>query len=225
MGTDNLFHKRRARKASEPARRKSAKAPYAKVLIVCEGEKTEPYYFEDLKDHYRLNSADIVVTGECGSDPLTVFEHAKRRYLEDKNASDPFDRVYCVFDKDNHAGYDQALRKIQQATPRGTFVAIHSVPCFEYWLLLHFVFSTRPYIAQPDNSAGRQLLTELQGHLLGYHKGSSDVFGELLDRLDTAKQNAARGLEQMQAAGTDNPSTRVHLMVEYLQRINQGVVP
>jgi hypothetical protein len=59
MGTDNLFHKRKARRASELTRRKTRRESYAKVLIVCEGEKTEPLYFNDLKDHYGLNSANI----------------------------------------------------------------------------------------------------------------------------------------------------------------------
>lgn len=42
MGTDNLFHKRKERKAESLRRRRTMKAPYDVVLIVCEGEKTEP---------------------------------------------------------------------------------------------------------------------------------------------------------------------------------------
>jgi hypothetical protein len=38
MGTDNLFHKRKARQAADLRRRKARREPYAKVLIVCEGE-------------------------------------------------------------------------------------------------------------------------------------------------------------------------------------------
>lgn len=48
MGTDNLFHKRKARPPSSFQRRAARRAPYAKVLIVCEGEKTEPNYFKGL---------------------------------------------------------------------------------------------------------------------------------------------------------------------------------
>lgn len=40
MGTDDRFHKHKAKKASDLARRKARRAPYAKVLIVCEGENT-----------------------------------------------------------------------------------------------------------------------------------------------------------------------------------------
>lgn len=49
MGTDDLFHKRRAKKAKDLRRRKARRDPYDKVLIVCEGSKTEPYYFTDHK--------------------------------------------------------------------------------------------------------------------------------------------------------------------------------
>ena len=80
MGTDNLFHKRKARTARALQRRAARRAPYAKILIVCEGEKTEPNYFNGVKDHYGLNSANIEICGECGADPLSIFKYAKQRY-------------------------------------------------------------------------------------------------------------------------------------------------
>jgi hypothetical protein len=40
MGTDDLFHKRKARKAESHRRKKAMRAPYERVLIVCEGMKT-----------------------------------------------------------------------------------------------------------------------------------------------------------------------------------------
>ncbi len=39
MGTDNLFHKRKERKAELLRRRQAMRAPCAVILIVCEGEK------------------------------------------------------------------------------------------------------------------------------------------------------------------------------------------
>jgi hypothetical protein len=140
MGTDNLFHKRKAKSAKGLQRRTARRDPYAKVLIVCEGEKTEPHYFQDLRNHYGLNTANIEVCGECGSDPNSVLQFAKQRYREEKDAGDAFDQVFCVLDKDTHTNYDEALRAIATVTPRDTFIAMNSVPCFEYWLLLHYVY-------------------------------------------------------------------------------------
>ena len=141
MGTDDLFHKRKAKNARRLQRRAAKRDPYAKVLIVCEGEKTEPYYFQDLRNHYGLNTANIEVCGECGSDPNSVLSFAKQRYREEKDAGDVFDKVFCVFDKDAHVNYGAALNTIATVQPRDTFIAINSVPCFEYWLLLHFVYT------------------------------------------------------------------------------------
>ena len=150
---------------------------------------------------------------------MDVFDYAKRRYIEESKAGDAFDKVYCVFDKDSHASYEQALDKIQRAKPLNTYIAIPSVPCFEYWLLLHFNYLTRPYMPLPGNSASHQVLTELQGHYPEYQKGLGSVFEKLFGNLEDAKSNAARGLRQAQAADTDNPSTYVHVLVNYLQQI------
>jgi len=45
MGTDNLFHKNKARKAESHRREKAKRAPYERVLIVCEGEKMKWYSY------------------------------------------------------------------------------------------------------------------------------------------------------------------------------------
>ena len=134
MGMDNLHHTRKAKSASEFARKKGRRARYARVLIVCEGEKTEPNYFEALKEHLELNTANVDVTGECGSSPVSIVEYATRRYRDEHRAGAPFDKVFCVFDRDTHNTYQQALDKIAAAKPKDIFVAITSVPCFEYWL-------------------------------------------------------------------------------------------
>ena len=219
MGTDNLFHKRKARQIRKLVSREERRDPYAKILIVCEGEKTEPHYFNGLKDHYAINGANVEICGEYGSDPLSIYHHAKQRYREEKDAGDPFDRVYCVFDKDTHSTYQPALDQITRATPKGTFVATRSVPCFEYWLLLHFCYTTRPYDALPGNSACNQVLTALKDYMPHYAKGMKDAFPELIGQLDFAKNNAIRALQAAEANHTDNPSTRVHELVDFLQHM------
>ena len=42
------------------ARRGPRREPYDRVLIVCEGECTEPLYFQDLTAHYRLSTANML---------------------------------------------------------------------------------------------------------------------------------------------------------------------
>ncbi|MCP8899268.1 RloB family protein [Gilvimarinus xylanilyticus] len=222
MGTDDLFHKRRARSAKQVSRRRARRDPYDKVLIVCEGEKTEPHYFNGVKDYYGLNGANVEITGECGSDPLSVVSHAKQRYREERDAGDPFDKVFCVFDKDAHPNYQGALNQIKQFTPKGALQAVTSVPCFEYWLLLHFGPNTRPYANLPGNSAGAQVLKQLQNYMPAYTKGTRGVFAELIDQLPFAIANAERALRQAEGNNTDNPSTHIHTLVQYLQTLKGG---
>lgn len=219
MGTDNLFHKRKARQASSLERRKAKRAPYAKVLIVCEGTKTEPHYFQGLKDEYQLNGANIEITGDCDSSPDSICQFAFRRYTEEKNAGDPFDRVYCVFDKDSHETYGLACGKIARATPKDTFLAVTSVPCFEYWLLLHFHYSTAPYESLPGNSVGDQSLADLKKYMPHYQKGDKGIFTELAGQLEHAKSNAKRANIAARQHHTDNPSTQIHELVEFLQAL------
>lgn len=219
MGTDNLFHKRKAKNAGQLARRKPQREAYAKILIVGEGEKTEPNYFQGAKDYYALNSANVEICGDCGSDPVSIIKYARQRYREERDAGDAFDKVFCAFDRDAHPNYSQAMNEIGGATPKHTFVAVNSVPCFEYWLLLHFNYTTHPYTAQHNNSACNQVLAELSVYMPGYAKGQKDVFARLADQLDCAIKNASRALQAAQANSTDNPSTRVHELVAFLQNI------
>lgn len=219
MGTDDLFHKRKARQASDLKRRKEQRAPYDRVLIVCEGEKTEPNYFNELVDYYKLNSANVEVTGDCGSSPMSVASYADKLYRESLDENNAFDRVFCVFDRDSHGDYQQALAKIAGLKPQCLFTAITSVPCFEYWLLLHFTYTDRPFQSTGKNSIAATVLQELKRYWPEYEKSVSGSFSRCVGQLDFAKANAARALKSAQASGNDNPSTRVHELVEYLQNI------
>lgn len=158
MGTDNLHHKRRKREAASLRRTQAKRSPYDMVLIVCEGGKTEPNYFHELKDAFRLNTANIEIVGEeCGSSPRDVVEYAIKKYWENKD----YDRVFCVFDKDRHTTYQAALDRIRQTklSSSHSIHAVTSVPCFEIWFLLHFRYSTKAYGAAPDLFAKKSLQT------------------------------------------------------------------
>lgn len=223
MGSDDLFKKRKA-KAAELNRRKPVRALYKKVLIVCEGSKTEPLYFKELVDHYEIHSANVQVSGECGSDPVSVIQHGLRLYQDEEKAdSGPFDRVYCVIDKDAHQNYDEALQILANTKPDLTFFAVTSVPCFEYWILLHFTYTTRPYMACGGTSSGAAVLNDLKMYWPEYTKAGRGCFEAMLninnDELGYAKANAQRALNETEINQSDNPSTRVHELVIYLQNI------
>lgn len=98
-----------------------------RFLIVCEGQNTEPGYF----NQFRISSATILSVG-TGFDTIRVVERAELE-LADKG---PFDQIWVVFDKDGFPAhnFDNAIFK---ANSLGFQVA-HSNQAFEYWLILHF---------------------------------------------------------------------------------------
>jgi hypothetical protein len=222
MGTDDLFYKKKARRAETHRRARAKRAPYERVLIVCEGKKTEPYYFRGLCRDLRLNPANIVIDDrKSGLDPKSLVVFAIETFKKDKD----FNRVYCVFDKDKHASYNDALEKIRATRLAGgaTLHAINSVPCFEIWLLLHFTNTTRPFSAAGDDSNCDLVIEALdrKGRIPGYDKGSRDIFQALSDKMETAIHNAGKLENFHKTSQTDNPSTKVHKLVLYLQSLKR----
>lgn len=182
------------------------------ILIVCEGSVTEPTYFKRLRREWKLESTRVVICGdECGSDPLSdvryAFERKQKRKKEAKSGEPEFDRVWCAIDSDQHPNLNAAR---MFAREKKMEIAL-SVPCFEYWFLLHFVYSTRPF------ADCRAVERELRAHLAGgnYVK-SRPPLEELMGRTDDACERAGRGLADRRGADTMNPSTTVHQLVSVL---------
>jgi len=187
---DQLFKKRKARDARSLRRKRAKKSPYDMVLIVCEGEKTEPNYLKALIDDFQLNTANVVVANNiAGSSPRSIVNFALKEYRKEKE----YDRVYCVFDKDRHTTYDTALDRIRRVRlGKGhTIVAITSVPCFEFWLLLHFVYTTKQFDTD-TGSICANVITDLKSHIPGYAKGDVDIYQVTRDKLDTAINRSKR---------------------------------
>jgi hypothetical protein len=220
MGSDDLFHKRKARKAELHRRKKAGLAPYPRALVVCEGAKTEPNYFGWLRNELGINRANVVIADKKGGlDPKSLVEYAIDEYNKERD----FDHVYCVFDRDKHTTYQGALDKIRSVQIRGRskIHAITSVPCFEFWLLLHFTYTTSQYFAPLDASNCDLVILDLQRHIPGYEKGSKDFLPYIADKTDDAIRNAKQLETFHLTSGTDNPSTKVYELVEYLKGLKR----
>lgn len=96
------------------------------ILIVCEGENTEPSYF----NQFKLTSATIKAIGN-GSNTISLVHEAA-----DLKAKKTYEQVWCVFDKDTFPA-ENFNNAIIMAEARGMNVA-YSNQAFEYWLILHF---------------------------------------------------------------------------------------
>ena len=219
MGKDN---QPKARQAAKLARKKARRAPYERILIVSEGSRTEPHYFREIRAHYRLHTANVQVQpGVLGTQPLQVVEYAEQLFLKGDEAKQihprAFERVYAVFDRDDHPTYHNALGKSAALDGKLrsdlgqhiTFQAVASVPCFELWLLLHF-----EDVLAPVNR--NEVYERLQQHLVGYDKGQEGHFERTRSYLDAAKQRAVHLASIHNAHNDIEPYTDMHLLVTLL---------
>lgn len=210
MGTDNIHHKKKAKSFE---RKNPKKLPGKRYLIVCEGEKTEPFYFRELRYSLRLKTTIVEVCGkECGSDPVSVFEYAERLANEDKYS--PYDGVYCVIDSDDHKNLRKALDLIEK---KGSpFTRILSYPCFEYWLLLHHVLHRTAFNKTGKKSVGEVVESELRKFDKNYVKAEPGVWARYESSLPTAIANAEIIQKAAARSGNQNPHTEIHELVKLL---------
>jgi len=220
MGRDNQPHARQAAQLVRKA--KAKKADTERVLIVCEGSKTEPGYFTEIRQSCRLPSANVQVhPSQAGTDPLTVVRYAQELLCKGSLARKverlAFEHVFAVFDRDDHATYFQALQEAQALDKQHRndlkqpvrFHAIASVPCFELWLLLHF--QDQQAAIHRDN-----VYAALRQYLPGYAKGQGGHYAATLQHLAAAHQRATALALQNNAFNGVTPYTGVHELVALL---------
>ena len=221
MGTDDLFKKKKQSAVRSLKRKQELRESYDRVLIVTEGEKTEPLYLTAVCDHFGLNQANVEIDPNSDSSPTSVVKHALK--VIGQNLTDPYDRVYCVIDRDTHADFQEAQDQITKYNNRNRDTKIHlivSAPCFEYWILLHFIYTTKSFGASGDSPCQELINYDLKTYIMDYAKGNASIMVDLVaTQLGTALANAKRSFDEAERNGTDNPKTEIHILVEYLKNL------
>lgn len=122
------------------------------ILIVTEGSQTEPKYFEHYRN--RRTNIDIRVVGSRTSGGETDYLSLIRKAVEYQNKNQisvsEGDSVWVVADGDVNynnpdpiTAKDSLLSKARKmADAKGIHIAL-SNPCFEFWYLLHFQYTTK----------------------------------------------------------------------------------
>lgn len=190
-------------------RKKSSLKPQPRVLVLCEDTKSSQSYLEDAAQHFR-SQAEVDIT-HCGrNDPLSIVTEAVKRQRY-------FDIVYCTIDRDQHETFDAALLLAAKHTK---IVVIASYPCYEYWLLLHFRETRKPYMSVGKNSSCALLVKDLNKEvgMERYAKGATEnIFEGLIDWLPNARKRAKEVLRVAIKDEELNPSTRFHELIEQLE--------
>ncbi|WP_219471501.1 RloB family protein [Nonomuraea rhizosphaerae] len=106
------------------------------IYAVVEGESTERDYLGHLEERFGGDPRRFeihVLWKRKGLKPDEVVNWAleKASELEDPRR----EQVWALFDRDDHSRVEESCRRAERAGVRVAF----SHPCFELWLLLHFV--------------------------------------------------------------------------------------
>lgn len=202
-----------------PLRRRAAfRDPLPLMLVVCEGQVTEPQYFKGFRHVHGASTVRVVVKSP-GGDPRALVERAvalrgeAAAEAEARRGRDPnlaYDEVWCVFDVDTHPRADAAR---QLAAREGVHLAV-SNPCFELWLLLHLAEHAAHLTAA---QAGRLL----RKHLPGYdkHLRFDDFAAGYPDAVRRADSLGRRLADTGPVDG--NPSTGVYRLTERIRQFGK----
>lgn len=175
-----------------PKKKKKKSIPVLPVFrIFCEGEKTEPLYIKGYISHFHSEKRNlIVIEGTNKTTPVQLVDLA----VSTKNSGHKDDVIWVVFDRESEARYSHELhaKARKKAKDNNVEIAFTNV-CFEYWLLIHFNFTTASYTSCNNLLKQSSLKTELRKiGIDDYDKGLTSLFDKLKDKIPTAMKNAKK---------------------------------
>lgn len=191
-------------------------------LIVTEGTKTEPQYFEALRDHINKNEKNRIQLEIIGTGKNTrgLFEYARDLVSKSPNG---YSHVWLVYDKDDFPddrfNVTVSLCENYSIKDGVTYHAIWSNECIELWFLLHFSYM------QSDLHRFEYFpkLTECLAQYGEYRKNREDMFDILLPNLDIAIENAVK-LSDEHKGRTPADSAPCTKMYELMQKFKPYLI-
>jgi hypothetical protein len=191
--------------------RKSIKPTNKRIAVVGDGQ-TEKIYFDKLKEVEGLRNVSLKpdLPKNVGS-YKGVFDKAESLYAEG------YDEVYCLIDMDKVLS-DNTLAKYltdKKRLEKKGIIVFESNPCIEFWFLLHYVRTTKPF------SNCESVEKELQKYMPNYAKNQqylvqSNIYKTLKPKLLNAFENA-KWIEENQIENDfDSSKSEVYKLIKIL---------
>ncbi len=200
-----------------------AKKEY-RYYIFCEGEQTEPLYFEGFKrmieDNPIYKDMVLIEIEPCAAETMRVIGMAEQ-YVR-QNGIDK-GQIWCVYDKDSFPAKDfngvaERVDMLNLENPHLQYRAAWSNECIEFWFILHFAY----YTSNNHRTEYIKFLNVKFKELgLGkYQKNMKDIFSILMDKGNPklAIRYAKRIIEDGKGRTPTEiaPGTKVYGLVEEL---------
>nr|DAU21537.1 MAG TPA: RloB-like protein [Caudoviricetes sp.] len=174
-------------------------------LFCCEDEKSSRIYLNALKLEYGINIQTI--TGRY-KNPASLRRCLKKEAATYKK--DELKRAYCLFDKDD-LSMEQFKHEVEETNKK--FKAAVSVPCYEYWLLLHLSCTDRSFGSSHECCEKLKDQINRQNNLsLEQLKNRSDIF-DLVGGKEGVRRAIVNAKKYNFALG-DDPYTNMHEIIE-----------
>ncbi len=190
-----------------------------RILIVCEGEKTEPNYFKSFEMTQRSGSRIIDFGIDCkgdGKNTIQVVDEAIRLKKKAEKSKKPYDSVWAVFDKDNfpNVKFDNAIRK---AEANGIGCA-WSNEAFELWYVNHFDYRSTPMSRVDYQSAINKCVRKNKKYSSFSYKKNDERIRQILQYCGSEKSAIKNSQKQVSVFNskrfhTQNPATTVYKLV------------
>jgi hypothetical protein len=196
-------------------------------LIVCEGEATEPNYFEGLKHDLPkgvLTAYQIDIEGAGRNTQSLIDEALRLKKVYEKETGRPIDRLWVVFDRDSFAANDFNTAISRCACSNPVIGCAWSNEAFELWYLLYFHYYQNAISRQQYQQLIEQNLQPFVGVNYRYQKNSKEMYALLKEHgsIENAIRNGKRLLETYQERkdyAEHNPCTMVWKLVDELIKL------
>lgn len=195
-----------------------------RYYIFCEGQQTEPLYFEGFKklieDNPIYRDMVLIEIEPCQAETMRVIGMAERYVAKNKIQKG---QIWCVYDKDSFPADDfnnvvSRAEQLNKENPQLQYHTAWSNECIEFWFLLHFAYYTA-------NNHRKEYISFLNDKFrefgIGkYQKNMKDIFHILMKEGSPklAIRYARRIISNSNSKTPTEtaPGTRVHELVEEL---------
>lgn len=211
--------------------------PRRYFLIVCEGEETEPNYFNSIAAQLPKDMVSRITVKGVGKNTLQLIDAAKSEIAKRHAARLPdYYYVWLVFDRDEFPAdhFNRTIESAESINMRHASLPSKAKRCehwkcawsneaFELWYVMHFRDQLGGAVSrtQYQKMIEEDIRANTNEKDFTYKKNDPQMFARLKTRTPDAIRRAERALEsQIKVKGASwadmNPATRVHELVRSL---------
>jgi len=245
-GGDKIHNKKKELEKKNFKRQVNDKTTVPDIIIACEDSVSSPTYFRmivnNLIEKRIITQDSFVIAPHKHTNPIGVLEDLKNYKKEGKSYKD-FDHKWIVIDRDsprvNGGGhskedFNNALKNAKSKKSNLNIEVAYANDSFELWYLLHFEYRNTALSRDEIVTQVIKRLKEKDPHKFSQltkdnikqENYTKHIFKTLQPLQNIAIKNAKKLLEfygENHNPENDNPSTRVHLLVEILNLLDKKV--